>query len=161
MDLAFDVSAAQRASSARWDRAPDRPLPDDALIDAEFAPAAMRYTWKKNSRGYYYTRIKKKWVSLHRFVWGLRHGSVPSELDHINRVRTDCRLENLRPLTRSQNTCGRTVPRAEGLPRGVQKAKGGYYSRFRSQYLGFFKTAEEASAAYERSLGEYLSAAAV
>jgi hypothetical protein len=163
MDLPFDIAknpVKQAASRCRWDRSPDRPLPADALVDQEFVAAASRYTWRKNDKGYYYTRVARKPISLHRFVWLQKFGSLPSELDHINRIRTDCRIENLRPLTRSQNVCGRVVNRKNGLPRGVTKSCSGYYARFRATYLGHFKTAEEASAVYERSYHEYVNSSA-
>lgn len=40
----------------------------------------------------------------HSIVWALHHGAWPQfEIDHINGVRTDNRIENLRDVPRTQN----------------------------------------------------------
>jgi len=46
----------------------------------------------------------KKW-RVHRLIWIWHNGEVPTGLviDHINRVRTDNRIENLRVVTPSEN----------------------------------------------------------
>lgn len=40
---------------------------------------------------------------VHRIIFALRHGYMPYEVDHINGVKTDNRVENLRAVTSSQN----------------------------------------------------------
>lgn len=43
-------------------------------------------------------------LSVHRAVWAISYGRWPKhEIDHINRVRTDNRLINLREATRNEN----------------------------------------------------------
>jgi hypothetical protein len=57
--------------------------------------------------------------SMHRESYLIRHGSIPDGLlvDHINRVRTDCRTENLRTCNHSQSTCNRRKPvKRKGAP---------------------------------------------
>ena len=145
-----------KAAKVRWAASPDRPFPSDAIVDAEFMPAVVRYTWRLNTNGYYFTRVRRKPVSLHRFVWQQKFGAAPKELDHINRNRRDCRIANLRPATRSMNTCG-TGRAGRTLPRGVSKRYDGLYEvRFRSQRIGYFASASEASQGYERALREYV-----
>lgn len=39
----------------------------------------------------------------HHVAWFLTHGYWPSEIDHINRNRTDNRIVNLREVTRAEN----------------------------------------------------------
>lgn len=58
---------------------------------------------RKNSNGsydkdgYLIYKIKGKQIKAHRLVWFLCNGNFPeSELDHINRIRDDNRIENLR-----------------------------------------------------------------
>jgi len=67
-------------------------------------------TDRKNSNGSYdkdgYLIIKIKGMQhkSHRLVWAIHNGKLPlGELDHINRVRDDNRIENLRKATRQEN----------------------------------------------------------
>lgn len=58
----------------------------------------------KNPRGYRRIRIEGKEYLEHRLVWLYVHGYMPPhEIDHINRVRNDNRLSNLRLATRKIN----------------------------------------------------------
>ena len=46
----------------------------------------------------------------HRIIWAIAHGPIPSgEIDHINGIRYDNRLINLRLVTRLENTQNRKV----------------------------------------------------
>ena len=72
---------------------------------------------RKNSNGsidhdgYLIIKVKKHQFKAHRIDWLLNYGSFPDgELDHINRIRTDNRIENLRVadrLTQNRNTSGK------------------------------------------------------
>ena len=54
------------------------------------------------------------------------------------------------------NTCG-TGQAGRTLPRGVSKRYDGLYEvRFRSQRIGYFASASEASQVYEKALREYV-----
>lgn len=53
--------------------------------------------------GYLILKVKGKQLKAHRIAWLLVYGDFPkSELDHINRNRTDNRIENLRESNRTQ-----------------------------------------------------------
>jgi hypothetical protein len=102
---------------------------------------------------------------LHNFVWLLAGRPMLPEgitLDHINRDRSDNRLENLRPATRRLQNLNRQRPRASGLPRGVYRDSVAYRSKpFQAQidarrHIGRFLTPEEASAAYEAELARQI-----
>lgn len=54
--------------------------------------------------GYLIIKVKGKQFKAHRIVWLLHNGSFPKdEIDHINRVRNDNRIENLREVNRIEN----------------------------------------------------------
>ena len=58
----------------------------------------------KHRLGYRNVVVNGKGYAEHRLAWLWVHGQWPEhDLDHINRVRDDNRLRNLRPATRSEN----------------------------------------------------------
>ncbi|WP_046239044.1 HNH endonuclease [Delftia tsuruhatensis] len=57
-----------------------------------------------NKFGYRQIQIDKKLYSAHRLAWLYVNGEWPDGLiDHINRVRDDNRISNLRVVTRAEN----------------------------------------------------------
>lgn len=67
-------------------------------------------TDRKNSNGSYdkdgykIIKIKRQQYKAHRLVYAIHFGCFPKgELDHINRIRDDNRIENLRLATREMN----------------------------------------------------------
>ena len=57
----------------------------------------------KNS--YSQVRVDAKDYMAHRVIWLWHHGYTPEgDLDHINRVKSDNRIENLREVSRQCNT---------------------------------------------------------
>lgn len=104
--------------------------------------------------GYRLVVVDRCRIYIHRLAWILSHGEWPADiLDHANMNRSDNRLANLRPATESQNRANQK-PRAKSGFKGVVKFK--HANSFMAQisenghhrYLGCFKTAEEAHAAY-------------
>lgn len=72
-------------------------------------------TDRKNSagsydkNGYLILKIKGKQFKAHRVVWFLCNGYFPNEeIDHINRVRDDNRIENLRLSNRKEQAANTT-----------------------------------------------------
>ena len=59
--------------------------------------------------GYRQLRINRKNYREHHIVWLLHKGVMPSEIDHINCIRDDNRIENLRECTRLENMQNRKV----------------------------------------------------
>ena len=60
--------------------------------------------------GYLIVKVKGRQFKAHRIVWLLCNGKFPKcELDHINRDRTDNRIENLRESNRQQQVENRNV----------------------------------------------------
>jgi hypothetical protein len=107
---------------------------------------------KKNVKGY--TTIQMKvadkiyYLYGHHFAWWSTYNECVFELDHINGVRNDNRIENLRSVTRNQNQWNRKT--AKGYC--WNKTKNKYESQIRfnqtKKHLGLFETEEEARQAY-------------
>lgn len=122
-----------------------------------------------NKAGYVVTLISKKNYSVHRLIWTLVYGEEPEEIDHINGLKGDNRLCNLRSCTRSQNAKnkGLFVSNSTGY-KGVHwcnRTKGFVASckvNRVKKWLGRFPTAAEAHAAYvsyaQAQHGEFFSA---
>lgn len=67
----------------------------------------------KQTAGYYYYdhRYSRTKYLVHRLVWMYHNGVWPNaSLDHINGIRTDNRIENLREATHKENLTNRPAP---------------------------------------------------
>lgn len=63
-----------------------------------------------NSKGYLQIAINHKIYQAHRLAWFYVYGIFPyGDIDHINRVKTDNRLSNIREVTRSKNLFNRAL----------------------------------------------------
>ena len=54
-----------------------------------------------NSRGYVVINIGKKKYKAHRLAWLYIYGEIPCEVDHINHIKYDNRIANLRDVDRT------------------------------------------------------------
>lgn len=108
-----------------------------------------------NTRGYVQICIGKRGYLAHRLAWLYVYGYWPvGDVDHINTVRHDNRLVNLRVVTKQENN--RNVKRKSHNSTGYKGVCFYKENRFiayitvnyKTKYLGVFDTAEEASAAY-------------
>jgi len=110
----------------------------------------------KSPRGYLIIKFQGKAYRHHRVAWALAHGDWPvHEIDHINGVKSDNRLINLRdatPAANSQNKREAYRNSRTGSQGVTLMGYGAFLSRiFRNGkriYIGVFDTQEEAAAAY-------------
>lgn len=113
--------------------------------------------------GYVYVKIKGKSYRAHRLAWLLNTGSLPpEEIDHINGCRSDNRLVNLRPATRSQNQHNRGVTannksgkRGVSLFRQSEKWMASIRINGKRIHLGLYCSIEEAAQAYAEASQKY------
>ncbi len=94
--------------------------------------------------------------AAHRLAWLYMYGYIPEkDIDHINRIRNDNRITNLRPVTRSENSRNQNMrPTNTSGFAGVtfQKSCNKWQAQIQylgeKVYLGVYNTAEEAHEAY-------------
>ena len=106
-------------------------------------------------KGYRVIKLNQKRYPAHRLAWLYVYGEWPTmEIDHINRIKDDNRICNLRDVSSSENkhNCVDALKNNTTGFRGV-KHKGSHYEAWIKsggvqRYLGTFKTPEDASAAY-------------
>lgn len=141
-----------------------------------YDPETGVFTWKKqtgnkvkegslaggvNTRGYVHIRIFNKKYKAHRLAWLYVYGRWPqAQIDHVNRIKTDNRIANLREATSYGNSQNRIMAR---------KNTGAVYRSNRDKwesniivnkkriFLGYFPSAELASEAYLKAKRDFHS----
>lgn len=91
---------------------------------------------RPNNKGYIDISIDGKRYKAHRLAWLYITGSWPeNQIDHINRIRDDNRLANLRDVTQSENlrNCGVSKSTASGI-KNVYKSGNGWWSAKHNKY---------------------------
>ena len=111
--------------------------------------AGKRVSNKTNSDGYLSFCIDYKLYLQHRAAWLYIYGEFPvGHIDHINRVKTDNRLCNLRVVTEFENSQNTTPAKNNLYPHVYWLAKKhSFRVRVKSAgkaYVRFFKSLEDA-----------------
>ena len=140
------------------------------LFRYDYETGVLYWRWRVNSRvpktleagaqnkssGYLTVSVHGRLYQVHRVVMLMCYGFYGEglEVDHINHVRNDNRLVNLRFVTRSENRKNQSVS-----SKNTSGVTGVYFSKARKKYraqikvdwkvihLGYFDTLEEAAAA--------------
>lgn len=138
--------------------------------DCEEMPKKWRTRWAGkeaftalSSHGYRQGDIDHVRFKAHRVIWALHTGEWPADqIDHINGVRDDNHIINLRVVTRQEN--GRNKSMLRNNTSGVcgvdwNKAKGKWRARIkidgRFKHLGYFTAIDAAAAARAEASRRY------
>ena len=108
--------------------------------------------------GYIVIRLDKVLYKAHRLAWLYAYGVLPLQnLDHINQIKNDNRIANLREVTQSQNM--QNVMGIKGI--SWDKSRKKWCARikvmYKNIYLGRFTTKEEAIAARKSAEAIYFT----
>jgi len=107
--------------------------------------------------GYINIKFNQKTYLAHRLIYLYHHGYLPEILDHINGVKTDNRIENLREATANQNQYNRVLN-----ANNTSGYKGVTYNKLRNKWqakvkannvykhLGLFEDIEDAAMAVSK-----------
>lgn len=127
----------------------------DADTGAIFRKNGKAAFFTRDTHGYLQGRLSGKLLLAHRVAWALHHGAWPaSQIDHINGIRTDNRIENLRVVSGTDNA--RNAKTRKDSTSGV--AGVGWHPRHnkwmvrigfegRQKTIGYFEDLVEAKAA--------------
>lgn len=113
--------------------------------------------------GYRHVRINKKFYQEHILIWWLHYGERPASIiDHINMIRNDNRIDNLRLATRYQNAVHAPAPASNTSGhKGVSlNKKSGKYVAYLSingtkKHLGTFTDFNIAASTHEFACKKY------
>lgn len=95
--------------------------------------AAGKVVGCSNNCGYTVIRLDDELYLAQRLAWMWVYGQWPSDdIDHINGVRNDNRIENLRPATRKQNLENQALH-----PRNTSGHRGVSWDRRRQKWVAY------------------------
>ena len=105
---------------------------------------------------YLHVQVDKRMYKGHRIAWLITYGKFPlGVIDHIDGDGLNNQLSNLRSASNSQNRMNWRSYKRGKYPRGVKydSRNDRFYAvsslNFKSVHIGTFRTAEDASAAFE------------
>lgn len=138
-------------------------LPEDGIFLRRIDPRTDRPSkWKagtisgaKMVNGYVTVVVDGVRYLAHRLAWFYLYEVWPEQIDHINGVRNDNRITNLRAATNKQNCENKTTsPNSKSGFKGVSfdEQKNKWRARITHNYkeiwLGYYNDAEAAAKAY-------------
>jgi hypothetical protein len=127
-----------------------------------YDPETGFFTWRKSGKragkvlkGYVVLQVCRKRQRAHRLAWFYMYGEWPKhQIDHINRIRGDNRLCNLRDVPQSLNQQNQAKAHKNsstgviGVFRYGNKFRAAIGLSGQTHYLGMFNTVEAGAAAY-------------
>lgn len=159
-----------------------KPVPSQAVLSEwlEYNPETGVFLWRKypggsarlgslagglDDEGYRTIRLLKQQYKAHRLAWTMVYGEQPAcVIDHINGIKDDNRIANLRPASLSENRRNGKAhsdnksgykgvhfePKVKGRPwRAAIRVNG------RSMTIGYFANPYEAHLAYCAAAKKY------
>ena len=128
--------------------------------------SGQQATWRGHASEYHIIKVTKHVLMAHRAAWMMYTGCVlgrEDQIDHINGIRSDNRIDNLRVVSSKLNAQNRRSATTGSSSRFL----GVYWIRHsrkwgacidvdgRNRHLGCFRTEEEAHHAYVVAKREY------
>lgn len=135
-----------------------------------YAPSTGVFTWQSyrgpmarigdiagtlDLHGHRQICVQQKSYGAQRLAWFYVYGAWPeNDIDHMNRVKDDNRIENLRDIPTALNCQNVVNARSNSKSRllGVHRTRYSFIAQIavngKKLHLGSFKTAEDAHAAY-------------
>lgn len=108
----------------------------------------------KRPSGYRYVLIKGKQFAVHRVIWEMHFGKIKDgmQIDHINHIRYDNRIENLRVVSSAENSRNRSISSINksgscGVSYDKKRNRWRSYIVFDGEFIniGYFKSYDDAA----------------
>lgn len=112
----------------------------------------------KSKNGYYKLHFYGKNFYVHRLAWRLYYGKWPNnQIDHINNIRTDNRIVNLRAVNHRENQLNKKINKYGKLfgcffDKRTKRYRTNIVINKKQNFIGYFKTELEAHEQYLRAL---------
>lgn len=124
--------------------------PDSPTFNSRFA-GKEAFT-RTDAKGSKIGKINDRTFKAHRVAFAMVHGRWPDSdkgIDHINGIRSDNRIENLREVNASENNRNQAKPKGSKTPRvGVRREgdrwRAGIKVDNKERFLGRFESLAEA-----------------
>ena len=130
-ELIDDFSYDEHSGVLRW-KARDG---DSPVVKRFNTLRAGKIAGGKNKiNSYVELHYKGSTVRAHRVIWGIVHGVIPGEIDHINGDPSDNRLINLREVSHKVNGMNQKTP-----SNNTSGAIGVYWHKQSSKWLAYIK----------------------
>jgi hypothetical protein len=95
----------------------------------------------------FYKNKTKYQLLAHQFIWYFANKEIVDEIDHINRIKNDNRIENLQAVTHQVNMCNVNA-KGYTFNRRINKYQAGIRTNGKYKNLGYFDNEFDARKAY-------------
>jgi len=115
---------------------------------------------KKTKNGYIMLTVRDSdsfayYVFAHQLAWYYSYNETVDCIDHINRIKTDNRLCNLRSVTKSQNAMNMSNNKGYTFCKKTKKYIAIIMLNYKKKQLGSFDTPEDARKCYLENKDRY------
>jgi len=98
---------------------------------------------------------KRHYLYAHQFAFYVMYEKIPNCIDHINRIKTDNRISNLREVTKQENAFNMKNVKGYSLDKRSNKYISIIMIDGKTKQLGTFETKKEARLCYLKNKNKY------
>ena len=136
----------------------------EILVSEEDYELVSLYNWHLTNKGYARSQLPRKnkqqtHIMLHRLIVKAKPFEI---VDHINRIKTDNRRENLRIVSSFENSLNQKKQKNRSSKfKGVTKISNGWQVSANGIYVGVFQDEKKAAEKYDEIILNYFGDKAI